>query len=499
MVLVGEALDELVGAGQPAGLDALFLGGVFIAPAQVVQDGAREQDVLLQHHRDVVAQHVQVVVPDVHAAHFHAAFGNVVQAGDQLDQAGLGRAGAADDAQRLAGLDAEGDVAEHRAAGAVLILEGDVVELDAAVLDLLDGGLGGGQVGGFVQHLDDAVAGGHRHAEHDKDHREHHQAHEDVHDVAEQGVELAGGDDAVQDIVGAEPGQGQVAAVDGQQHGGVVEAEAAFRLDELLVKVLAGLGVFFVLVLLADKALDHADGGDVLLHRGVEGVVVLKDAVKDLDGGEHDAAQHQEQKDHGHQEDQGQVGVDGDGHDQGEHQVDRGAHAHAGQHLEGVLDVGDVGGHAGDQARGGELVDVGEGIVLDPLEHGVAQVAGIARRGPRRAAAGRQAQQQRKGGHQQGEHAVLDDGVHIAFFDALVDDVGHQKREKNVHDGLERGQERRDDGSAPVLAEMGGQFFQHGAYLLIVCCLGSNCFASNIIARKKPDVNRLGQGFKFCS
>ena len=149
----------------------------------------------------------------------------------------------------------------------------------------------------------------------------------------------------------AEPGQSQVAAVDRQQHGGVVEAEAALCLDELLVEVVAGLGVLFVLVLLAHKALDHADGGHVLLHRGVQGVVALKDAVKDLDGGQHDAAQHQQQKEHGHQEDEGQVGVDGDGHDEGEHQMDRGAHAHTGQHLESVLDVGDVGGHTGDKAR----------------------------------------------------------------------------------------------------------------------------------------------------
>ena len=193
------------------------------------------------------------------------------------------------------------------------------------------------------------------------------------------------------------------------------------------------------------------------------------------------------------------MGVDGDGHDEGEHQMDRGAHAHTGQHLESVLDVGDVGGHTGDKARRRELVDVGKGIMLDALEHGVAQVAGVACRGAGRKAAGRQAQQQRKGRHQQGEQAVLDDGVHIALFNAQVDDVGHEQGEQNVHDGLKRGQERRDDGSAPVLAEMGGQFFQHGAYLLTVDCLHSNCFTANIISRKRLVVNGMGRGFKLCS
>ena len=68
IVLVGEALDEFIGAGQLGHPDALFLAGVLIAPAQVVEDGAGEQDVLLQHHRDLAAEHVEVVIADIHAA-----------------------------------------------------------------------------------------------------------------------------------------------------------------------------------------------------------------------------------------------------------------------------------------------------------------------------------------------------------------------------------------------------------------------------------------------
>ena len=34
----------------------LLVGGIFIAPAQVILDGAGEQDVLLQHHGDVAAE-----------------------------------------------------------------------------------------------------------------------------------------------------------------------------------------------------------------------------------------------------------------------------------------------------------------------------------------------------------------------------------------------------------------------------------------------------------
>ena len=242
----------------------------------------------------------------------------------------------------------------------MLILEGDMVELDAAVGHLLHRLLCGGQVGGLVQHFHNTLCGSGRHGDHDKGHAEHHQGHEDVHDVAEQSVQLAGGNGTVQHIFCAQPAQRKVAAVDSNQHGGVVEAQAALGVDELVIQALAGLGVLFVLKALAHEALHHADGGDVLLHGRIQGVVVFEHPVKDVEGGHHDACQHRHQKDHSHHEDQRQRAADHHGHEQGEHQMHRGAHAHALDHLEGVLHVGHIGGHAGDKTRGGELVDVGE-------------------------------------------------------------------------------------------------------------------------------------------
>ena len=45
VVALGHALDELVRAGQTTGLHALLLGGVLVAPAQIVQNGAGEEDI----------------------------------------------------------------------------------------------------------------------------------------------------------------------------------------------------------------------------------------------------------------------------------------------------------------------------------------------------------------------------------------------------------------------------------------------------------------------
>ena len=401
-----------------------------------------------------MAQDVQVIIPHIHTAYPHGTAFGIVQAGDQLHQAGLCAAGAADDAQRLAGLDGKGDIVQHRTARTMLILKGNMVELDAAVLHLLHRLLGRGQVGGLVQHFHDTLGGSGRHGDHHKDHAQHHQGHEDVHDVSEQGVELTGGDGTVQHIFSAQPAQGDVAAVNGGEHGRVVEAQAALGLDELVVQALAGLGVLLVLKALAHKALDHTDGGHVFLHRGVEVIVVLEHAVKDVEGGDHDAGQHHHQKDYRHHEHQRQRAADDHSHEQCKHQMHRGTHAHALDHLERILHVGHVGGHTGDKARRGELVDVGEGIVLDVLIHGIAQIAGKAGGCLGGIFTGQNAQQQRNGCHKKGEQTILDDGVHIALFNAQVNDKGHDGGQQHIHHGFQGCKERCQDCGAFVLAQM---------------------------------------------
>ena len=252
----------------------------------------------------------------------------------------------------------------------------------------------------------------------------------------------------------AEPAQGDVAAVHRDQHGGIVEAQAALGVDELLVQALAGLGVLLVLKVLPDKALDHADGRDILLHGGVQVIVVLEHLIKDAEGGNHNACQHCHQEHDRHQEHHGQRAADHGGHDQRENQMDGGTHAHALDHLERVLQVGHVGGHTGDQTSRGVLVDVGEREMLDVLIHRIAQVAGKAGGCLGGVFAGQNAQRQRDHSHQKGEQAVLEDGVHIALFNALIDDKGHDGGQKHIHHGFQSGKERCQDCGAFILAQM---------------------------------------------
>ena len=172
------------------GLADFLVGGVRVAPAQVLGDGAAKQHVFLQDHGYLVAQRVQVVVAHVHAADAHGALRDIVQTGDQVHERRLGRAGATDNADGLAALNMQVDIVERLAAGMLGILKAHVIEVDGAVGNLVHGlgrvgdrGLGGQHLGNAVRRL---ICHGH----HDKDHRQLHQAHQNLEAVGKDGGEL---------------------------------------------------------------------------------------------------------------------------------------------------------------------------------------------------------------------------------------------------------------------------------------------------------------------
>ena len=78
IVTVGKTGNKVMGAGQPAGVLQLLIGGIRIAPAQVVFDRTGEQHVFLQHHGYLVPEGLDIVIPDIHAADFDCAIGGVV-------------------------------------------------------------------------------------------------------------------------------------------------------------------------------------------------------------------------------------------------------------------------------------------------------------------------------------------------------------------------------------------------------------------------------------
>ena len=93
----------------------LVVGGVLFAVADVLRDGAGEEDRLLRHEADLRAQLLLRHLAHVHAVHQDAAAVDVVEARNQVDQGGLARAGAADDRGHLARAAPERDIRDARA------------------------------------------------------------------------------------------------------------------------------------------------------------------------------------------------------------------------------------------------------------------------------------------------------------------------------------------------------------------------------------------------
>ena len=200
-------------------------------------------------------------------------------------------------------------------------------KVDAAVLHPVDGLGGLGQVGLLRKDLADAAGAGQAHRHHDHNHGEHHQGHEDAYHIGEEGGELPGGEVPRHHELGAEPGQGDHAAVDHQQHHRVVQGQDALGFHEEAVEGVGGFLELLVLILLPDEGLHHPDGGDVLLDAGVEVVVPVKDLLEQGQGDRHDDPQGHHQHHHGHQEDQAQLRADQEAQGQGGQQHQRGADA----------------------------------------------------------------------------------------------------------------------------------------------------------------------------
>ena len=372
-------MNEIVRAGKTADTLALLLRGLRVAPAEVFQDRAGEQHVFLQHDRDLVTQRRQVIFTHIVPADANTALRYIVQAGDQVDEARLRAARTAEDADGLPGLDVQVDVLQDGLALALPVGEADVVKIHAAVRNGRERLRRAGEVGLFVQHLADAAGACHAHAHHDKDHGDHHQAHEDAHDIAEQAHQAALREAFKHDGLCAEPRQAQHAAEHRQHHHGVVERHVGLRLYEHAVDGVGRFVELAALIILAHEGLDDADSTDVLLHAGVQIVVLLKHAVERARRLEDDERQRSRQNHDGRNEDHAQAGVNGKCHDERRDEHDRRAHADARDHLIGELHVADVCRQARNKACRGEAVDVRERKALDVGKHGLPQIRREAR------------------------------------------------------------------------------------------------------------------------
>ncbi len=156
------------------------------AEADVVGDGAGEEEGILKDDAEALAERGEVLLADVDAIDEHLAVLDVVEAHHEGGDGGLAGAGVADDGGGLAGFDGEGDAAEDPLDGGSVVVrhgvefgrsggghtggrfriealvgEPDVAEFDAAGAVAGDGVGGRDDLGRGVEQLEDALAGGH--------------------------------------------------------------------------------------------------------------------------------------------------------------------------------------------------------------------------------------------------------------------------------------------------------------------------------------------------
>ena len=401
VVLVRELLDEAVGLRELAGVADLLVGGVRVAPAQVLGDGSGEQHVLLQHHGDLVAQDLHVVVAHVDAADLERTVGHIVQSRHELHQAGLRRTGAADDADGHAGTDLQVDIVEHRLFGVIRVAEVDVVEFDGPVGHFLDGVGRVGHRAFLVEHLADTFRGRLGNDAHDEDHGQHHHGHEDLHGVGDQCGQVAGGEPQRgiiargHDLLGAHPCNEDHRDVYADHHERVVEAHHTVGLAEVLVDALGDAAEFGDFMRFAGVGLDHADALKVLVDHVVELVVGVEHALEHRVHVHRQAAQTEGENRDARQEHQGNGRADAEREDPRHDHHDRGSHTQTNDHGIGVLQVGHIGGEPGDDRAGGELVNIGEAEALHLLEFVMTQVLGESSAGDRGELTGKEASRER--------------------------------------------------------------------------------------------------------
>ena len=430
---LGHPADELIGAGRLTGRPDLFVAGRFIPPQKVFPDCAGEQGVLLEHHGDGVAQVFQAVVPHIPTAHQHPAGGDVVQAGDQLHQGGLGRTGAPQNAHCRAGGDGEVDIGEDQIVLFSIIAEVHMVEDHRAVghLCLWVAGVVV-DIGDLFQHFQDTAGGCHRPGKHHEDHGDHHQGHQNLGHIGDEAGQFAHLQRAGVHHSAAKPQDGDDGGEHDHLHHRHVENHKPESLFRSLAQVAVGGLKLFALKILPDKGLYRTDADQVLLHSGVHVVNPALENAKAFAHVAYDEIKRPQQYRDGHQEHHGQLGVDHHRQKEGADQHHRGAnqnpHAHGDTHLHGV----DVIGQAGDQRGGAEPFNVAERILLDFIVLGFPQLGAEAL--PSDGGAAGQTHAKPHGyyshcGHQQ-THA---DGVgRVVVLHAHIHNVCHHQRNQHL-------------------------------------------------------------------
>ena len=352
------------------------------------------------------------------------------------------------------------DVAEVPVLRRGVIFEKDMVKVHAAVRHLQGGvSLCVGDLGLFVQHLDDALAAGDGAGEDHQHHGDHHQGDQNLGNVSEVGQQITGQQRPGAHHPSADPHHGDDGAAHHQndsRHEGHHEAEGLLC-DRAQVIVL--FGELFLFLFLPDVGLHHPDSAQVLLHHQIYVIgSFLQTGKGGADLADDDGHQQHQQRRH-HQKNAAQTHGDLQGHDQRRDQHGRSADHDAHPHLQGGLHGGDIVRQTGDQRGRGKVLDVAERELLHFFIFGQAELCAKAHAGARRQIGRRHAENQRQKRHGHHLQAAEHDIAALTKGDAHIHDVAHQLGQLQLHHRLADGAEHAQQDQQAVAFGIGKEFF----------------------------------------
>ena len=447
--------DEIVRLRRLRRRVYLLIRGVGAAISDVVAHRAAEQHRLLERDAHLRAQVGHRPIAHIHAIHQHAAPGNIVEARNQVDEAGFSRARCAQNGNGFSGFGDQIHIGEGRVGAAVIVAEANILE------DHTPGGRGrllrrGGRlhIRFGIEHLQNAPGGGFGGGKRRGHADQHHQREEREDHVVDRGHDLPHAHFPCDSQIAAEPDHARRRQVDNRHHQRHQNHDEVEDLDGLLHQVIVGAGEALIFVLGAHKGFDHAHAREVFLHHGIELIQLFLDDEKQR-------ARFHEEPDH-NPKDEGEHGEPQPGHlARGENQHDqrpggpqRGARENAQAHHQDHLHLADVAGGAHEQLPGLHAIQVAEGERLH-LAH---EVAADVRAGLHPHAHGEDdvGDRDERLDHGDAEHQQcgVDDKGQVLSADALINDALGQAGDRQIGGHHAHQQQQRRDGLPAVRAHV---------------------------------------------
>src|SRR5690554_3941045 len=195
-----------------------------------------------------------------------------------------------------------------------------------------------------------------------------------------------------------------------------------------------------------DKRFNHPNPSQVLLYHPVHVIIGLKYPFEDRMRLAYDQEKSSSQKWDHSQKYYGKPRTNTKSHKKGKNQHHGAADSDPDNHLISVLHISNVSGQACYKAGGGETINIKERKILHRIVHIFTEIFGIASRGTSGKQPGQDPKGQRDQGGQNKRYSQFNNDAHLSIHNALVNQVGHQKRDNDLHNYFtydkNRGQDR---------------------------------------------------------